>query len=38
MEQGSVEWLLARVGMITASRMNDVMAKIKSGEAASVKK
>ena len=37
MEQGSVEWLLARVGMITASRMNDVMAKIKSGEAAARK-
>ncbi len=37
MEQGSAEWLLARVGMITASRMNDVMAKIKSGEAATRK-
>lgn len=37
MEQGSMEWLLARVGMITASRMNDVMAKIKSGESAARK-
>jgi len=33
-EQGSPEWLQARAGKVTASRINDVMAKIKSGEAA----
>ena len=35
--QGSTEWLQARAGKVTASRINDVMAKIKSGEAASRK-
>ena len=34
-EQGSLEWLKARAGMVTASRIPDVCAKIKSGEAAS---
>ena len=33
-EQGSPEWRQARAGVITASRVNDVMARIKSGEAA----
>lgn len=33
-EQGTPEWLAARAGKITASRICDVMAKIKSGEAA----
>ncbi len=32
--QGSTEWLAARAGKVTASRISDVMAKIKSGEAA----
>ena len=32
--QGSDEWKAARAGKVTASRINDVMAKIKSGEAA----
>lgn len=32
--QGSEEWLAARAGKVTASRMADVMAKIKTGEAA----
>lgn len=32
--QGSAEWLASRAGKITASRMSDVLAKIKSGEAA----
>jgi putative phage-type endonuclease len=32
--QGSEEWLVARAGKVTASRMGDVIAKIKSGEAA----
>lgn len=32
--QGSPEWLAARAGRVTASRIADVMAKIKSGEAA----
>lgn len=31
--QGTDEWLKARCGIVTASRFNDVMAKIKSGEA-----
>lgn len=35
MEQGTPEWLAARAGLVTASRIADVMAKIKSGEAAS---
>lgn len=33
--QGSEEWLASRAGKVTASRMADVMAKIKTGEAAS---
>jgi putative phage-type endonuclease len=37
-EQGSQEWLDARAGKVTASHLVDVMAKVKSGEAASVKK
>lgn len=32
--QGSEEWLSSRVGKVTASRIADVMAKIKTGEAA----
>lgn len=32
--QGSEEWRRARAGLVTASRMCDVMAKIKTGEAA----
>jgi len=32
--QGSVEWLQSRAGKVTASRIADVMAKIKTGEAA----
>ena len=35
--QGSPEWLQARAGKVTASRINDVMAKIKTGEAAARK-
>jgi len=34
MEQGSAEWLAARAGHVTASRLKDVLAKIKTGEAA----
>ena len=34
MRQGSPEWAAARAGRATASRFSDVMAKIKSGEAA----
>ena len=33
-EQGTPEWLAARAGKVTASRIPDVLAKIKSGEAA----
>jgi putative phage-type endonuclease len=33
-EQGSPEWLAIRLGKVTASRITDVMAKGKSGEAA----
>lgn len=33
-DQGSLEWLQQRLGKVTASRFQDVMAKIKSGEAA----
>lgn len=33
--QGSAEWLQSRAGRVTASRIADVMAKIKTGEAAS---
>lgn len=32
--QGSPEWLQSRAGKVTASRIEDVLAKIKSGEAA----
>jgi len=35
MEQGSKEWLAARAGLITASRIADLMAKTKTGESAS---
>lgn len=35
MNQGSPEWLSARAGHCTASRFKDVLAKIKTGEAAS---
>ena len=31
MEQGSIEWHQARLGKVTASRISDVMAKLKSG-------
>lgn len=37
MEQGTEEWFNARLGKVTASRVADVMAKIKTGEAASVR-
>lgn len=32
--QGSTEWLASRAGKVTASRIADVMAKLKTGEAA----
>lgn len=32
--QGSPEWFLQRLGKVTASRLSDVLAKIKTGEAA----
>jgi len=35
MEQRSEEWFQARLGKVTASRVADVLAKIKSGESAS---
>lgn len=35
MNQGSAEWLNARCGLVTASRISDVLTKIKTGEAAS---
>lgn len=35
MEQGTNEWLMARVGHMTGSRMSDIIAKIKTGEAKS---
>ena len=35
LEQGSQEWLLARCGKVTASRVADIMAKTKSGYSAS---
>lgn len=35
MEQGSKEWLLARCGKVTASRVADIIAKTKSGYSAS---
>lgn len=34
MQQGSDEWFAARLGYCTASRMGDVLAKVKTGEAA----
>ena len=34
LEQGSPEWLAMRAGKVTASRVSDVLAKIKTGEAA----
>lgn len=37
MIQGSEEWLAARIGKVTASRVADVMAKTKTGPAASRK-
>lgn len=37
MEQGSEEWFAARVGKLTASRLGDVLAKVKSGPAATRK-
>lgn len=37
MMQGSPEWYTARLGMATASRFSDVLAKIKTGEAAARK-
>jgi putative phage-type endonuclease len=36
-EQGSPEWFAARAGKVTASRVNDVLAKVKTGESASRK-
>lgn len=35
MQQGSQEWLLARCGKVTASRVADIMAKTKSGPSTS---
>ena len=35
MIQGSPEWFASRLGKVTASRITDVMAKVKSGEATS---
>lgn len=37
MEQRSPEWYAARLGKATASRFNDIMSKIKTGEAAARK-
>lgn len=37
MEQGSQEWFEARVGKVSASRVADVLAKIKTGEASTRK-
>ena len=34
MEQRTDDWFKARLAKVTASKMNDVLAKIKSGEAA----
>lgn len=36
-EQGTAEWLNARAGKVTASKIGDVMAKIKTGESAARK-
>lgn len=33
-EQGTEQWLQARAGLVTASRMSDVLAKLKSGDEA----
>ena len=33
--QGSPEWLQARAGLVTASRISDILARVKTGEAAS---
>jgi len=38
MEQRSAEWFAARIGKVTASKINDVMAKLKSGGEAAVRK
>lgn len=38
MEQGTEEWFAARVGKVTASKINDVMAKLKSGGEAADRK
>ena len=35
MEQGSEEWFAARCGKVTASRVQDIIAKTKSGPSAS---
>lgn len=35
MDQGSIEWIEARLGKVTASRLDDLMAATKSGPAAS---
>ena len=35
MEQGTPEWFNSRLGKVTASRVADVLATIKSGESAS---
>ena len=32
-EQGSTEWFMQRLGKVTASRITDVLAKVKTGEA-----
>ena len=37
MEQRTEEWFSARLGKVTASRVADVLSKIKSGESASRK-
>lgn len=37
MEQGTDEWFAARAGMFTASRMSDLMAKLKSGKPAATR-
>ena len=33
-EQGSIEWKMLRAGKVTASKVADVLSKIKSGESA----
>lgn len=37
-EQGSDEWFAQRIGLVTASRLNDVMATLKSGGEAATRK